>query len=92
MQRLGGASAGDRTMLDALLPAADALLQVSAGVAAAIAARAAATAAEAGAQATRDMLPRKGRSSYLGQRALGHIDPGAYAVLLWTEAIAQALE
>ncbi|EKG40172.1 Dihydroxyacetone kinase, ATP-dependent [Pseudomonas syringae pv. avellanae str. ISPaVe013] len=92
MQQLGGANAGDRTMLDALLPAADALSRLAADVDAAYAAREVAVAADAGAQATRDLLPRKGRSSYLGQRALGHIDPGAYAVALWTQAIAQALE
>jgi dihydroxyacetone kinase len=37
------------------------------------------------------MLPSKGRSSYIGERALGHVDPGAYAVALWMRAVASAL-
>ena len=45
-------------------------------------------AAERGAQATADMLPRKGRSSYLGERALGHPDPGAEAVAVLLRALA----
>lgn len=90
MKALGGANAGDRTMLDALLPASDALGAAEGSVtqAAVSAARAAAT----GAEQTRSMLPMKGRSSYIGQRALGHVDPGAYAVAVWMAAIAEALQ
>jgi dihydroxyacetone kinase len=84
MQALGGARAGDRTMLDALLPAADALEQ-GGGI------RGAVAAAEAGVDATRAMQPRLGRSSYVGDRALGHPDPGAYAVAVWLGAIASVL-
>lgn len=91
MVRLGGASAGDRTMLDALIPAAAALSSQAKGVAAADAASQMAIAAEIGAEATRTMLPSKGRSSYLGERALGHVDPGAYAVALWMRTVASAL-
>ncbi|SEP82173.1 homodimeric dihydroxyacetone kinase [Pseudomonas sp. NFACC02] len=91
MVRLGGASAGDRTMLDALIPAAAALSSHVNGVAAADAALQMAIAAEIGAEATRTMLPGKGRSSYIGERALGHVDPGAYAVALWMQAVASAL-
>jgi dihydroxyacetone kinase len=91
MVRLGGASAGDRTMLDALIPAAAALSSHVNGVAAADAALQMAIAAEIGAEATRTMLPGKGRSSYIGERALGHVDPGAYAVVLWMRAVASAL-
>lgn len=91
MVRLGGASAGDRTMLDALIPAAAALSSQAKGVAAADAASQMAIAAEIGAEATRTMLPSKGRSSYLGERALGHVDPGAYAVALWMRAVASAM-
>jgi dihydroxyacetone kinase len=92
MVRLGGASAGDRTMLDALIPAAAALSSQTKAVAAADAAAQMAMAAEIGAEATRTMLPSKGRSSYLGERALGHVDPGAYAVALWMRAVAGALD
>lgn len=86
---LGGACAGDRTMLDALLPAAAALAAAKGD--AAEAAASALHAAEVGAEQTRGMLPMKGRSSYLGQRALGHVDPGAYAVTVWLKAITHAL-
>ncbi|WP_460042916.1 dihydroxyacetone kinase subunit DhaL [Pseudomonas sp. S2_H01] len=91
MVRLGGASAGDRTMLDALIPAAAALSSQAKGVATADAVLQMAIAAEIGAEATRTMLPSKGRSSYLAERALGHVDPGAYAVALWMRAVASAL-
>lgn len=85
---VGGATAGDRTMLDALLPAAEAmqaaaLRSLTAGAALA----AAMAAAQQGADATADMHPRRGRSSYLGQRALGHKDPGAQAVVVWLQAL-----
>jgi len=90
---LGGAGRGDRTMLDALLPAADALTEAAdAGLTApGPLLRAAAVAAAAGAAATADLAPRRGRSSYLGDRALGHVDPGAEAVALWLRAAADAL-
>ena len=80
--RLGGASAGDRTMVDALLPAAAALRQDPADL------LAAAKAARQGAEATSAMAPRRGRSSYIGARAVGHPDPGAVAVAMLLEAIA----
>ncbi|WP_223997127.1 DAK2 domain-containing protein, partial [Burkholderia gladioli] len=52
---------------------------------------AAAAAAIEGAAGTAALLPRRGRSSYLGERALGHPDPGAHAVGLWLAAIRDAL-
>ncbi|MPT48667.1 MAG: dihydroxyacetone kinase subunit DhaK [Sphingobium sp.] len=85
MMELGGASAGDRTMLDALLPAADALEAATGVVADRIGAMQAAAAA--GAEATRSMAPRRGRSSYMGDRTAGHADPGAVAVAIWMEAL-----
>jgi dihydroxyacetone kinase len=85
---LGGAACGDRTMLDALLPAAEAFREaVIAGRTAADALRAAAAAAAEGARATSGMMPKRGRSSYLGERALGHPDPGAEAVAVWLAAV-----
>jgi dihydroxyacetone kinase len=83
IQALGGAVPGDRTMLDALDPAASAL---GSGLDAAVAA------AEAGAERTAAMPPRQGRSSYLGDRALGHADPGARAVAVWLRAVRDALQ
>lgn len=80
---IGGAGPGDRTMLDALIPAAAAF---EAGDW-----RDAARAAAAGAEATAGMLPRLGRASYLGERALGVPDGGAVAVAIWIAAIAAAL-
>jgi dihydroxyacetone kinase len=88
LAELGGAAPGDRTMLDALLPAADAFRDaVGAGRPLADALQVAALAAEVGARATADLVPRRGRSSYLGQRALGHPDPGAEAVAVWLAAL-----
>jgi dihydroxyacetone kinase len=85
---LGGAGLGDRTMLDALLPAAEAFADaVRSGRPVVDALRAAATAAKVGAAATAQMRPRRGRSSYLGDRALGHLDPGAEAVAVWLGAL-----
>jgi dihydroxyacetone kinase len=87
---LGEAARGDRTMLDALLPAADAFTAaLNSGQSATAILRAGAAAAAEGARATAAMLPRRGRSSYLGQRVLGHIDPGAEAVAVWLAALAR---
>jgi dihydroxyacetone kinase len=91
LAELGGAGPGDRTMLDALLPAAAAFRQtLRAGGTASYALRTAATAAAAAAAATAALLPRRGRSSYLGERALGHPDPGAEAVAVWLGALIPA--
>jgi triose/dihydroxyacetone kinase / FAD-AMP lyase (cyclizing) len=90
---LGGARPGDRTMLDALVPAAEALQSaLRAGRPWRDALAEAVAAASEGAARTATMAPRRGRSSYLGDRALGHPDPGAEAVALWLRAIAQANE
>jgi dihydroxyacetone kinase len=86
---LGGAAPGDCTMLDALLPAADAFgAAVNAGQTTVAAVRAAASAAAAGARSTANMIARRGRSSYLGERVLGHRDPGAEAVAVALAALA----
>ncbi|MFD7233236.1 dihydroxyacetone kinase subunit DhaL [Streptomyces sp. NPDC059881] len=76
--QLGGAKAGDKTMLDALEPAAAALDESFA---------AARAAAEEGALATVPMLARKGRASYLGERSIGHQDPGATSSALLIAAL-----
>lgn len=84
---VGGAKQGDRTMLDALIPAADAWEGASQQTMA-HALQQAANAAEQGCAATAKVVARRGRSSYLGERALGHPDPGAKAVALWLQALA----
>ncbi|MBW8088240.1 dihydroxyacetone kinase subunit L [Streptomyces hygroscopicus subsp. hygroscopicus] len=82
--QLGGATPGDKTMLDALLPAVEAL---GAGAGSF---PAAAEAAEKGALATVPMQARKGRASYLGERSVGHQDPGATSSALIIAALAEA--
>ena len=91
VMELGGARPGDRTMVDALVPAADALhAHLDQGPADAL--NAAVAAAIAGAAETASMLPRRGRSSYLGERAKGHADPGAHAVGIWLASVRDALK
>lgn len=85
---LGGAKPGDRTMLDALLPAAHTLASGLAGGTAPREAWAhAVQAARVGAAATARMHPRLGRAAYLGERVLGTPDAGAEAVVIWLAAI-----
>ncbi|WP_425336806.1 DAK2 domain-containing protein [Streptomyces profundus] len=75
VSRVGGAEPGDRTLLDALHPAA-----FDGGAPRARFDEAAVRAALAGAAATRDLVARRGRASYLGERVLGFPDPGAVAL------------
>ena len=93
VSELGGAVLGDCTMLDALIPAANSLLQsLSQGATRAQALEAAVHAAQLGAQSTAGLVARRGRSSYIGDRALGHVDPGAEAVCVWLSAIQGAFQ
>jgi len=88
----GKAVAGDKTMYDALAPAVDALDGALArGDDLGSALGAAAEAANAGRDATTPMLARKGRASYLGDRSIGHQDPGATSSALLVDAAARAL-
>ncbi|HLU57986.1 MAG TPA: dihydroxyacetone kinase subunit DhaL [Pseudonocardia sp.] len=87
----GKAEAGDKTMYDALAPAVDALDAALGGENPAGALQAAADAAAAGRDATIPMLARKGRASYLGERSIGHQDPGATSATLLLQAAADAL-
>ncbi|MBY6366422.1 dihydroxyacetone kinase family protein [Rhodococcoides corynebacterioides] len=87
--QLGGASAGDRTMVDALAPAADAL-DGARGESVAAALAAAADAAARGAEATATMTARRGRASYVGDAARDVVDPGALAVAWFFAAGAEA--
>ena len=88
----GKAEAGDKTMYDALAPAVEALEgALSAAAPLDEALRAATRAAEDGRDATIPMLARKGRASYLGERSVGHQDPGATSAALLVAAAATAL-
>ena len=87
----GKAGPDDKTMYDALAPAVDALdaaLADGADLAAGL--KHARDAAAAGRDATTPMLARKGRASYLGERSVGHQDPGATTVALLLEAATEA--
>lgn len=88
---LGGANQGDRTMLDALRPFVDALRSGTGVEMSHETLLAASDAADRGAEATAQMRPRLGRSSYLGDRVLGHVDPGARAVAIWLRAVVEAI-
>ncbi|MFN3007786.1 dihydroxyacetone kinase subunit DhaL [Mycolicibacterium wolinskyi] len=86
----GRAEAGDKTMFDALAPALDALdAALSSGASLAEGLAAASAAAEKGRDATESMVARKGRASYLGQRSVGHVDPGATSAALLIAAAAK---
>lgn len=87
----GKAEAGEKTMVDAWLPAARAARAAADdGADAATALRAAAEAAAGGAVATEPMVATKGRASYLGERSRGHRDPGAQSSALLLAAAAEA--
>ncbi|GAB3210428.1 dihydroxyacetone kinase subunit DhaL [Marinactinospora thermotolerans] len=87
IQRLGSAKVGDRTMVDAIAPAAEALERArSDGADLAGAVDAALEAAQRGAKGTSELLGRKGRSSYVGEAALGAADPGALTIALFFQA------
>jgi phosphoenolpyruvate---glycerone phosphotransferase subunit DhaL len=88
----GKATTGEKTMLDALVPAQEALSAAATeGVDLAAAFARAADAAEAGARATIPLLATKGRASYLGERSIGHQDPGATSSALMLRAVADTL-
>jgi phosphoenolpyruvate---glycerone phosphotransferase subunit DhaL len=79
----GKAEPGDKTMVDALTPAIETLVQGASLTEAGAAAR-------AGAKATEPLIARKGRASYLGERAIGHVDPGATSSALLIESLREA--
>ena len=90
LQQRGKAALGDKTMLDALLPGVDAMrgaLEAGSGLAGIL--EKGAGAARAGMEATISMEARKGRGSYLGERSVGHQDPGATASYLMLKAAAE---
>ena len=91
LQKLGAAVPGDKTIVDAYVPALEALqAAVDAGEGLPAATAAAATAAQEGMRATVPMQARKGRASYLGPRSVGHQDPGATSTWLIFRSLAEA--
>jgi phosphoenolpyruvate---glycerone phosphotransferase subunit DhaL len=93
IQERGKAEVGEKTMVDAWAPAAEACgraLEVGSGLGTCLAA--ALTAAEVGAEATKNMLATKGRASRLGERVLGHVDPGAASAVIVVRAILSGLK
>ncbi len=90
VQQRGKAEAGDKTMVDSLLPAVRALRQSLAdGASFSLAVQKAAQAAETGMKETTPLVARKGRASYLGERSAGHQDPGATSAYLLLQAAAE---
>ena len=87
----GKAELDDKTMVDALAPAAEALSAAAAGLSLADALKRAAEAAEQGMKATIPLVARKGRASYLGERSAGHQDPGATSSWLLMRSAAETL-
>lgn len=85
----GSAELGDKTLLDALAPMTDTIeAQLAAGAAPADVAKSAAVTAREAAEATKPMQARRGRASYTGERSIGSVDPGAIAVAVIAEAVA----
>ena len=91
IQTRGKATTGEKTMVDAWTPALEAArASAESGSDPAAVLEAAATAAEAGAAATEPLRATKGRASYLGERSIGHLDPGAVSTSLILRAAARA--
>jgi dihydroxyacetone kinase-like protein len=89
---LGGANVGDKTMVDALAPAVKTLrVRLQHGDSLVEAAAAARAAAEEGAKLTASLRARKGRASYVGDRSIGHQDPGATSTVIIFAALEDAL-
>ena len=92
VQRVGAASVGDKTMVDALTPALGAYeLELRMGGSLETAASGAREAAAGGMRGTIPLQARKGRASYLGPRSVGHQDPGATSTALMFAALEQAV-
>ncbi len=87
VKKRGKSEAGEKTMLDVLVPVAAALRAAEADLPAA-----ARTAADEGLAATKDMLATKGRASFLGERSIGHLDPGARSSALLIHAVCDVIE
>lgn len=88
--RRGRSTVGQKTMLDTLVPASATLrARLADGASWEEAVRAAAAEAATGCEATRPMVAQRGRASYLGERAIGHLDPGAVSSRILVEAMVE---
>lgn len=86
----GGASLGEKTLLDALVPMTDTIEErLAAGDAVPDVVKAAAVTARTAAEATKELEAKRGRASYTGERSIGSVDPGAIAVAVLAEKIAE---
>lgn len=93
IKQRGASDRGHKTMLDALIPAYEAYSEaIEAGLSLTQAARKAADAADEGVAFTKTIAATKGRASYLGERSIGHADPGARSTALLLSAFADGLE
>ena len=93
IQALGEADIGDKTLVDALRPAVKELKRASEeNISLSEALRRVAEAAKKGSDRTIEMVAKKGRASYLGERSRGHRDAGSWAIVLILREIAQNLE
>lgn len=93
VQKIGKATTGEKTMLDTLVPATEALrAAVDGGASLGDALTAAAEAGRQGMEATIPMLATKGRASYLGERSIGHQDPGATSSQILLRTLADSLQ
>ena len=91
IKKRGNSDLGDKTLLDALQPAVDELEQaLAAGDDAGAAIRKAATTARERAEATKEMIAKRGRAAYTGERSIGTLDAGAIAVAIMFEKVADA--
>ncbi len=90
IQQRGGAVLGDKTLLDALIPATDALEAALARPDGTAALQHAAEEARRAAEATVSMIARKGRAAYTGERSVGSVDAGAVAIAVIAEGISAA--
>lgn len=93
VQKRGKSTAGQKTMLDVLVPVSRALQEaVDEGTPVLEALAAIRISADQGLEATRNMIAQKGRAAFLGERAVGHIDPGAQSSQLMVRATCRVLE
>jgi dihydroxyacetone kinase/dihydroxyacetone kinase-like protein len=91
MKKRGKSDLGDKTLLDALIPAVDALEEAfNAGKETTVALDEAAAVARASAEATRPMIAKRGRAAYTGERSIGTLDAGAVAMAVLFEAVSEA--
>lgn len=93
IQARGGARVGDKTIVDALEPAVNSLMEsVTAETPLPLAVQKAAEAAKAGCESTKRLTAKHGKAKYLGEQTLGFVDPGAYAITLIFDSLAGLMD